>query len=375
MDVINNLIQQTITERVSVHMLVIVLIFLLLLLYSNRKLNKINTELKKAKDNAENATQVKSNFIANISHEIRTPMNAIIGMTHLMQETNLTSLQKNYINNIEYSSTNMLQLINQVLDFSKVESNTLELNKVDFSLVELLNSVENIVGHLAYNKDLDFIILYDKSKHIHLFADKLKLLQVLTNITSNAVKFTNSGFVELSVKETSNNIFQFRIQDSGIGLTKEQISKIFHPFAQVDEATTRKYSGAGLGLTISKELVKLMGGKIIVNSILKKGSEFIIEIPLEKSTELPKELEKKPNTKNISAIDSTKPLIDDQEFKRLFYELKIAVSKRRPNICEPIILELNSYKLNELYEQKYKQVIKLIRHYKFNEAKELFDEY
>ena len=356
-------------------MLVIVLIFLLLLLYSNRKLNKINTELKKAKDNAENATQVKSNFIANISHEIRTPMNAIIGMTHLMQETNLTSLQKNYINNIEYSSTNMLQLINQVLDFSKVESNTLELNKVDFSLVELLNSVENIVGHLAYNKDLDFIILYDKSKHIHLFADKLKLLQVLTNITSNAVKFTNSGFVELSVKETSNNIFQFRIQDSGIGLTKEQISKIFHPFAQVDEATTRKYSGAGLGLTISKELVKLMGGKIIVNSILKKGSEFIIEIPLEKSTELPKELEKKPNTKNISAIDSTKPLIDDQEFKRLFYELKIAVSKRRPNICEPIILELNSYKLNELYEQKYKQVIKLIRHYKFNEAKELFDEY
>lgn len=357
----------------TIEVVIVFFTMLILTIYSNAKLNKINIELKKAKDSAEHATKVKSNFIANISHEIRTPMNSIVGMAHLIQETNLTSLQKNYIQNIDTSTTNMLKLINQILDFSKIESNMLELNEVNFNLAELLNHINNIVSVKAYHKDLDFNIIYDKSQAINLLADNLKLIQILTNITLNAVKFTNSGFVELRVKEISNNIFQFRIQDSGIGLSSDQISKIFDPFVQADEGTTRRYGGSGLGLTISKELVKLMGGKIWVNSITTKGSEFIFEVPLKKSCDESKIINNTIINKNNFYKKEIKPVISEKDFKRLFGELKIAVSKRRPNLCEPLILELNTYKLKVPDEGLYKKITKFIRQYKFNEAMELFN--
>lgn len=361
-----------IINNLSIGISIILLILITLVVYSNFKLKKINTKLLKENLNAKKATEVKSNFIANISHEIRTPMNLIVGMTYLFQETNLNNIQKNYIKNIESASKNMLSLINQILDFSKLESNKLKLSKSSFSLAGLLNDVDNIVRYKAYNKELEFTIIYDKYKHLYFYSDSLKLLQILTNVISNAIKFTNHGFVELSIKELDKELFQFRVQDSGIGLSDEQINNIFDPFTQADEGTNRQYGGTGLGLSISQELVKLFGGNISVKSIIGKGSEFIIELPLKISDQTFEDIDSFEDKEQKEYIE--KPTINDKEFEKLFGELKIAVSKRRPNLCEPIILKLNSYKLKNSKQYIYDKIVQLIRQYKFNEAKEYFND-
>jgi len=364
--------EKRVDYTLALNIFIIALILLLITLYWTRKLSILNKELKKAKNAAEMATVVKANFLANMSHEIRTPMNSIIGMSYLLKETNLNKLQYDYIQKIEIASNNLLGLINDILDFSKLEASKLEIENVNFNLLELLNNVENILKVKSFEKELEFKITYEKSYSMYLYGDSVRLSQVLMNLLSNAIKFTEKGTVELLIEKKSATLFRFSVIDTGIGLSPEQVEKIFSSFTQADTSTTRKYAGTGLGLAIAKELITLMNGRIWVESTLGEGSKFIFELDLKMSKNTIK-LTK--TTKEKKAIlDLPKLLKDDKKIAELFRELKESSKKHRPQLCTPILQELEMYQLNEDDKKLLISVKSFIMKYKFNEAGELLNE-
>ncbi len=246
---------------------------------ANVRLLEQDAELREAKLVAENSTRMKSDFLANMSHEIRTPLNAVIGLGHLAMKHASDDRLRDYLSKIQHSSQQLLELINDILDLSKIEANKLDIESTDFQLSQVLDNVSTVIGLRAAAKGLELMFHVDPDVPEHLVGDPLRLGQMLLNYSNNAVKFTDTGEIEVRVSllddsDEAGVLLRFDVRDTGIGLTPEQISGLFQSFHQADGSTSRKYGGTGLGLAIVSRLARLMGGEVGVDSELGHGSTF-----------------------------------------------------------------------------------------------------
>ncbi len=263
------------------------LLVLALFFYWNRRLAGLNRQLAAARSEADRANRFKSGFLANMSHEIRTPMNAIMGVTHLALQTTLLPKQRDYLTKVENASRDLLNIVNDILDFSKIEAGKLKVEEIPFQLDDVLDNLAGLIASKAQKKGLEFLLKVAPETPLALLGDPLRLGQVLTNLTGNAIKFTETGEIVISVdleaEEEKRVCLLFAVSDSGIGLSPKQQKQLFHSFSQVDASITRRFGGTGLGLAICRQLVGLMGGEIGVESELGHGSTFSFKLWLTKA--------------------------------------------------------------------------------------------
>lgn len=289
---------------------------------------KLEAELLRSKEAAETAAQSKAMFLANMSHEIRTPMNAIQGMAYLALQGELAPSQRNYIRNIQIAASSLLGIVDGILDFSKIEAGRLEIEETSMCLEDVIKQVMSIALVQAKEKGLDILHRLDPSIPKLLRGDPMRLAQVLTNLVGNAVKFTRTGEIFLSIdlmeKKGGQHQLRFQVSDTGIGMSSEQIAKLFQPFSQADGSTTRRYGGTGLGLSISQSLISLMGGSIEVNSVPEVGSCFFFTLSFEAETDQPVQ----------SIADAAPPdfggkavlLVEDNEFNQIIAQELLAAA-------------------------------------------------
>jgi len=310
-------------------------------------------ELEKSRETADHASMTKTSFLSNMSHEIRTPMNAIVGYTHLLTQITTDPIQTDYLEKIGEASDHLLSIINDILDFSKIEAGKVIIEHLPFKLDKLLSSVQSIVIHNVKKKNLYLDI---QSVHVPnaLIGDENRIRQILINLLSNAVKFTETGGISLtcildSTIDEHNIMVSFKIKDTGIGMTKKQMSKLFKDFEQADSSTTRLYGGTGLGLSISYRLSQLMTGDINVESRLNEGSEFIFRLPLGIQMENADQVEieeiySKPK-EGSSILLAEDNLLSQKLSQRILNNMKMSVSVADNGLMALNLAQKNNYDL------------------------------
>lgn len=293
--------------------------------YERQKVEEKNTALKKA-------TKAKSQFLANMSHEIRTPMNGVIGMTSLLDNTHLSSEQKEYVDTIRVSGERLLEILNEILDFSKIEAGEMQLEYEIFSIHQLIEECLGISAPKVKNKDLELIYLPEAELPEYIMGDEGKVRQMLINLIDNAIKFTEKGEIIISVRTLLSNKedlrIEFGIRDSGIGISKENQKKLFQEFTQVDASTTRRYGGTGLGLAIIQQLAILMGGFAAVESELGKGSFFYFNIRTQAVENPPLKNNSLEQLKGLKLL-----IVDDNPNNRLLLQRLCTIWNFNPVIC------------------------------------------
>ncbi|NBY52704.1 MAG: PAS domain-containing hybrid sensor histidine kinase/response regulator [Betaproteobacteria bacterium] len=245
----------------------------------------LNQALKDAVTRAEEATQAKTMFLANMSHEIRTPMNAIIGFTDLLGQESLSDKQLHYLDTVGTSARSLLHLLNDILDASKMEHGSMQIEQVDFSLHAVCEHCHETMLVLSRKKNIGLEFVYEDGLNRFFTGDPERIRQIVVNLMSNAIKFTERGSVSLRVGRASDGMVMISVRDTGIGIPADRIEQIFEPFSQADGSITRRYGGTGLGTTIVRQLVSLMEGRIEVSSEVGRGSEFRVILPLRAGNE------------------------------------------------------------------------------------------
>ncbi len=280
------------------------------------EINETNTELEMARMRAEDVSLAKSRFLANMSHELRTPMNSIVGFTDLISEYKVDAAHNDYVSTIARSAADLLILINEILDYSKIESGELKIDKCEFNLYELVDDIISLLSKSAYEKNIDFLLYIDPNIPTIIHSDPLRIKQAIINLLSNAIKFTNMGYValEISLKKGGDHpegYYEFKVIDTGIGIADKEKRRIFDPFTQADDSLSRQTTGTGLGLSIAKYFIEKLGGGIRFESKTNVGSTFTFTIPYVDCDATPYYLQ--------NPLDSHSVLIYDRNEKRAEY--------------------------------------------------------
>ncbi len=316
-----------------------------------------NRLLREAKEAAEKASQIKSNFLSNISHEIRTPMNAIIGLTELLIPEEADAQKLEYLEAVRFSADNLLRLINDLLDLSKIEADKLELNSERFNLKQQLLHFEKTLGYIAKDKALKIELKVEGNVPEWVFGDSVRLNQILLNLGSNAIKFTPAGEINIEVVSlhttADKHLLRFEVSDDGIGIEEDKIGRIFDRFEQAEKYTSRQFGGTGLGLTITQKLVNLMGGQIFAESVPAKGSVFTVELPFsidiaEQTLKIEEELLDYPNLHAARVL-----LVEDNHINIMFASRLLKMWGAEYEVAE------NGHEAVELLKHKNFQLILL----------------
>jgi PAS domain S-box-containing protein len=306
----------------------------------------IEIEMIKAKEVAESASRAKSEFLANMSHELRTPMNGIIGFTDLVLTTELQKTQRDYLQNVKKSAYGLLEIINDILDFSKIEAGKLLIDHVLFKLDELIEETIDILTVKAFEKKLEILFRVDRDIPSQFVGDPLRIRQVMVNLLGNAIKFTREGEIFISIQKDGDVYLKENkkylnlaiiVKDTGIGIVKEKLQKIFDSFTQADSSTTRKYGGTGLGLTICKSLAELMGGYLTVESEPGKGSSFALRLVLEIANEQPEFLmPAKPLLNKVLVVDDNLTNLELMSEILFHFQIKCEISSSGKDALQKI---------------------------------------